>query len=131
MYLLIDTSDSKKIFILLIEDNVKVKKEISAVYAQEEKLLPSLMEVFKEYEIKKGDLKGIIVVKGPGSFSSLRVGLAVANALAWSWEIPIQGWLKSEFKNYEELMEKSVIKFKQFNKFSLVLPYYGREPNIG
>lgn len=131
MYLLIDTSDSKKIFILLADDNLKVKKEISAVYAQEEKLLISLMEIFKKYEIKKGDLKGVIVINGPGSFSSLRVGLAVANALAWSWKIPIQGWSKNEFKSYEELIEKSVIKFKQLNNFSLVLPYYGREPNIG
>ena len=35
------------------------------------------------------DIKGIVVYKGPGSFTGLRIGMSVANALAYSLSIPI------------------------------------------
>lgn len=34
------------------------------------------------------DVEGIVVYKGPGSFTGLRIGLSVANALAYSLSIP-------------------------------------------
>lgn len=49
---------------------------------------------------KYSDVTGIIVFKGPGSFTGLRIGITVANALAYAENIPIVGtngtdWLKS------------------------------------
>jgi tRNA threonylcarbamoyladenosine biosynthesis protein TsaB len=35
------------------------------------------------------DIQGIIVFKGPGSFTGLRIGLSVANALAYALQVPI------------------------------------------
>lgn len=35
------------------------------------------------------DISGIVVYKGPGSFTGLRIGLSVANALAASYQVPI------------------------------------------
>jgi tRNA threonylcarbamoyladenosine biosynthesis protein TsaB len=35
------------------------------------------------------DLQGIVIYKGPGSFTGLRIGFSVANALADSLKIPI------------------------------------------
>lgn len=45
-------------------------------------------------------VEGIVVFQGPGSFTGLRIGLAVANALAYGLEIPIiasngKNWIKS------------------------------------
>lgn len=43
------------------------------------------------------DLEGVVCYKGPGSFTGLRIGLTVANALTYSLNIPIlsthgEGW---------------------------------------
>lgn len=66
-----------------------------------------------------GDVQGIVVFQGPGSFTGLRIGLSVANALASSTETPIVGakgdsWLAD---GLEKLLER------QNN--GVVLPDYG------
>ncbi|MBW3568706.1 tRNA (adenosine(37)-N6)-threonylcarbamoyltransferase complex dimerization subunit type 1 TsaB [Candidatus Parcubacteria bacterium] len=38
---------------------------------------------------KYQDIKGIIVFQGPGSFTGLRIGVSVANALAYGLKIPV------------------------------------------
>ena len=42
-------------------------------------------------ELKPGDLHGIVVSVGPGSFTGLRIGLAAAKGIAVACEIPILG----------------------------------------
>jgi tRNA threonylcarbamoyladenosine biosynthesis protein TsaB len=37
------------------------------------------------------DLTGIVFYKGPGSFTGLRIGASVANALAYSLGVPVVG----------------------------------------
>jgi tRNA threonylcarbamoyladenosine biosynthesis protein TsaB len=44
------------------------------------------------------DVGGLVVYQGPGSFTGLRIGLSIANALAYGLDIPIvakmgDGWL--------------------------------------
>lgn len=37
------------------------------------------------------DVQGIVVYAGPGSFTGLRIGMSVANALAYANQVPIVG----------------------------------------
>ena len=46
------------------------------------------------------DIQGIVCFQGPGSFTGLRIGLTVANTLAYALEVPIvtcqdPSWLES------------------------------------
>ena len=48
-------------------------------------------ELLKLNDAKYADLTGIVVYKGPGSFTGLRIGISVANAIAYAGNIPICG----------------------------------------
>ncbi|MGA3150443.1 MAG: tRNA (adenosine(37)-N6)-threonylcarbamoyltransferase complex dimerization subunit type 1 TsaB [Candidatus Saccharimonadales bacterium] len=48
-----------------------------------------IQEILNKLSISIDQLEGIVCFKGPGSFTGLRIGLTVANALAYSYDIPI------------------------------------------
>lgn len=54
-------------------------------------LLPFLVECLTAQNKKITDITAIEVNCGPGSFTGLRVGISVANALAWTLAIPVNG----------------------------------------
>ena len=48
-------------------------------------------ELLKTHQLSLTDLTGLVCFKGPGSFTGLRIGLTVGNALAYGLNIPIVG----------------------------------------
>jgi tRNA threonylcarbamoyladenosine biosynthesis protein TsaB len=63
-----------------------------------------IAEVLNMLSIPLEDVEGIICFKGPGSFTGLRIGLTVANALAYAQNIPVvarqdPNWLEQGVKD--------------------------------
>jgi L-threonylcarbamoyladenylate synthase len=54
-------------------------------------LLPLIEDILKKNKIKFLDLCAIYVNQGPGSFTGLRVGIAVANSLSFYLKLPVNG----------------------------------------
>ncbi|GAB6179602.1 tRNA (adenosine(37)-N6)-threonylcarbamoyltransferase complex dimerization subunit type 1 TsaB [Desulfotomaculum defluvii] len=54
-------------------------------------LLPMIKAVIEEAGINPGDVNGVAVSSGPGSFTGLRIGMTTAKTLAWIWQIPVIG----------------------------------------
>ena len=63
----------------------------SAGHAHGERLLASIEKVLAEAGASLDDVAAIVVGLGPGSFTGLRVGLAVAKGLAFGLGLPIVG----------------------------------------
>ena len=60
-------------------------------------------EILNKSSISLGELGGIVCFKGPGSFTGLRIGLSVANALAYAQAIPVvattgENWIQTGIK---------------------------------
>ncbi len=90
-------------------------------------LSATMHSVIKELLTAQGldwkDIEGVIYFEGPGSFTGLRIGASVANALAVSNKIPVtsqggQNWIEEG------------IKFLVDGKAGIALPEYGSEPHI-
>jgi tRNA threonylcarbamoyladenosine biosynthesis protein TsaB len=54
-------------------------------------LVPSIQNIFKDTGIEITALKAVAVALGPGSFTSMRIGLSVAKGLSLSLHIPVIG----------------------------------------
>ena len=54
-------------------------------------LAPAVRELLARCGVVSADLKAIAVALGPGSFTSLRIGLAVAKGMALALHVPIVG----------------------------------------
>lgn len=71
------------------------------------------------------DITGIGAMKGPGSFTGLRIGLTVLNTIADTLQVPIVGVEMSD-----DWRVSAVGLLEKGENHTLVLPFYGREANI-
>lgn len=89
--LLIDTSSNEKITVGL-RIGVEEKKLVRRIGKEKAQVvLPMIDKILKQHKISLKDLTGIEVNTGSGSFTGLRVGISVANALGFALGIPING----------------------------------------
>lgn len=86
----IDVSRDEGIVFLGEKEKVLAKKVIDP-YSSSGKLLPLLDTLLKERELEPERLGGIIVSRGPGSFTGLRIGVSLAKGLVFVLKIPVVG----------------------------------------
>ncbi len=116
MILSIDTSTNSSLCLVLSEgDSELASKTVEANHAQAEKLLPLLEVLLSKTGRELSDLKKIVVADEGEGFTSLRIGIITANALAFALDIPV------------ETPKGNAIKAKGIR---IVAPRYNRPPSI-
>lgn len=88
--LFLDTHDSTIRIVLYKEEQPIIKKEIETEKNQSSRVMPVLIQVLEEAKIEIKNIKEIIVVNGPGSFTGVRIGVTIAKTLAFTLNIPIK-----------------------------------------
>lgn len=53
--------------------------------------MPTIEELLKQCQLAPKDLDKIVVAKGPGSYTGVRIGVTIAKSLAWSLGIELTG----------------------------------------
>ncbi|MGG0738658.1 tRNA (adenosine(37)-N6)-threonylcarbamoyltransferase complex dimerization subunit type 1 TsaB [Niallia taxi] len=53
--------------------------------------MPAIEMLMKECDVSPTDLTKIVVAKGPGSYTGVRIGVTIAKTLAWTLNIPLVG----------------------------------------
>ena len=122
MYLALKTDQAEVELYLLTSDGEIAKQKIWLADRELAQDLPGEIDALLggKYE----ELKGIIVFKGPGSFTGLRIGAAVANAIAYAQQINIVGTTGDEWRN------SGVRRLQAGDNDKIVLPTYGARPHI-
>lgn len=87
--LLIDTSDNKQIKVGLVIDGKKHLIDQTIDHNKAQIVLPLIEKLLKEHGLKVDEISAITVNPGPGSFTGLRVGITIANTLAFLLQIPV------------------------------------------
>lgn len=139
MQLVISTESNQKFSIGLADESQPIDFEfVDKPFVQSEFALQTIDKIFKKHKISNqqstisnNSINEIIVISGPGDFSAVRIGISIANALAYAWNITVKA-VELE-KNYqsEEKKIKDVLKMSEKVKASKIAkPVYIAEPNI-
>ncbi len=88
MILFIDTHSELITIALKNNDDLYIKTKESE-FSHSVYTMPMIEEIFKENNLNIRDLKKIIVVNGPGSFTGIRIGLSIAKTMAYALKIDI------------------------------------------
>jgi tRNA threonylcarbamoyladenosine biosynthesis protein TsaB len=90
--LIIDTATRTPIVALADSDGrVLAEERWQSQHRHGEELLARIDQLLGSRGTSRGDLAGVIVGTGPGSFTGLRIGLATAKTIAYALGIPIIG----------------------------------------
>ncbi|KIC73408.1 tRNA (adenosine(37)-N6)-threonylcarbamoyltransferase complex dimerization subunit type 1 TsaB [Candidatus Protochlamydia amoebophila] len=90
-FLLIETSTERGVFGLSQDEKILFCEELPFGMTQSRFLMPRLAEFIQQNSLRSEDLTFIGIGTGPGSYTGIRVGMAVAQALSYSWKIPLVG----------------------------------------
>lgn len=89
MILSIDTSDSKKVVIALSVNGKEDVFEAIPDHRKSQAVLPMIDTLLARHNAAIQEITAIKVHTGPGSFTGLRVGIAIANTLGYLLQVPV------------------------------------------
>ncbi len=123
MIVLLDTS-TPMCRLTLIRDEERFQIEWEADRTLAKGLLTFLHQQLALHESDWPDITAIGVMRGPGSFTGLRIGLTVMNTLADSLHIAIVG---THGINWAE---QAIAQLQAGQNDQIVMPFYGSEAHI-
>ncbi len=125
MIILSIRTDNPEAEVGLYDSVIKLAHESWHAHRQlSETIFLKLEALLKGQKKSWDDVEGIVCFKGPGSFTGLRIGISVGNALACSLIIPIvstQG---------ESWLEDGTARLSKGENEIVAQPDYGREARI-
>jgi len=117
MYLIINTAENNKISLSLWDGDICVDEiSVESKFTQAERLLPMIDELLVKNGVELASLEKIGAANQGDGFTSLRIGVITANALAYALGVPLFSINDSEIVSHEG--------------FDVAKPVYSREPNI-
>jgi tRNA threonylcarbamoyladenosine biosynthesis protein TsaB len=118
-------TDKPEAEIGLFGEHKKINYETWQAHRQlAETIHPKIKEMLNRSNISLEDLDGVIFYKGPGSFTGLRIGASVANAMAYAQNIPIVA------VSGDKWIETGIANLQKGKSDKVAIPDYGAPANI-
>ena|SRR3989338_5126070 len=86
-----DSSDSFNIIVRLYQQDKLLVEKTKLQKFTSQALLPLINQVCQTAKIKITHISAVEFNTGPGSYTGLKVGAAIANTLGWFLKIPVNG----------------------------------------
>ena len=104
---------------LIHDGNIVAEHTWLAHRALAETLLRVISEQVATQDATLADIMGIICFEGPGSYTGLRIGLSAANALGYSYGVPVIA------RGGDDWLQQGVTALQSGVQGSVALPVYG------
>lgn len=116
-------TDKPEAEIGLYEDKTQIIYEAWHAHRQlAETLHGRIIQLMYSQKLEISDIEGIVCYEGPGSFTGLRIGLTVANAIAYSNQIPIIAIPDKDNAHWRDI---GIQRLLAGESDSMALPKYG------
>ncbi|PLS80606.1 tRNA (adenosine(37)-N6)-threonylcarbamoyltransferase complex dimerization subunit type 1 TsaB [Candidatus Saccharibacteria bacterium] len=113
-----------RVVLLTIDGAIVAEREWHAHRTLAKDLPRVISELLQQLQQDWTAVEAVILFRGPGSFTGLRIGAAVANTIAYAQQIPVIGI------ECEDWLRQGIERLSAGENDRLVLPAYGREANI-
>ncbi len=123
MIVLLDTS-TPDCRLTLVKEGLRTEYVWQADRQLSDGLLAFLEAKLGEQGESLATIEGIGAMKGPGSFTGLRIGLSVLNAIASDRQIPIVGEMGDAWQDV------ALERLSRSENDQIVVPEYGQSANI-
>jgi len=125
MLILAIRTDKSEAELGLFDDDIKLAYSTWPAYRRlAETIHDEIQELLESQGRGLTDLQGLAVFQGPGSFTGLRIGLSVANTLAYGLNIPI---IATGGRDWIQKGRRALINNRNDH---VALPKYGAPPRI-
>lgn len=122
---LLDTSNTNLNVGLAKDRVIFAKKEYEAWQRQSEFLVEELNNLLETNNLARNDINEVIVSKGPGSYTGVRIAMTVAKVMAFALNVPL--FLASSLEIFKAKEGRSVCLMNARSKRSYVGVYEGNE----
>jgi tRNA threonylcarbamoyladenosine biosynthesis protein TsaB len=113
-------TDKPKAELYLFENHKRLSEiEWEAHLKLAETLNSKIEEILNKSSISYDDIGGIAVYKGPGSFTGLRIGISVANAMAYGLGLPVIAAAGDDWQ------KKAIDRLLNGESDNIAIPEYG------
>jgi tRNA threonylcarbamoyladenosine biosynthesis protein TsaB len=130
MILLIDTTRPQALSLGLSARGALVaEKNIDFDHHSADILLPAIIDLLQSVKQTVGNLTGLAVVTGPGSFSAVRSGVVTANGLSYGLQLPLVAIAAQQSPDMAALIKVATAQLANARP-QVVSPNYGKEPTI-
>jgi tRNA threonylcarbamoyladenosine biosynthesis protein TsaB len=89
--LIIDTTHIDSVSVKVVREDRVFEKTSSSRVKKAQAVLPLIEAILDEARIKKAELTDVTVLDGVESYTGVRVGFAIGNALGYLLGIPVNG----------------------------------------
>lgn len=132
MLLLINTADPGRAAIALAEDDghLLAARVGPSRRGERDAVLPAVERLLWRTRRSLSHVRGVAVVTGPGPFSGLRAGIAIANALGFALGVGVVGISAADASTPKAFAVTASRRFTSARAGAWVAPTYGAEPQI-
>lgn len=132
MVIYLDGSGHNQVTIALVDTEGNIRRRVyrQGDWHQSDKIIGLIDQLLRRVGQTMADITGVIVVRGPGGFTAVRLSVAIANALGYVGRFPVVGVVRRLTDSDAHLIARGRWLLSRQRRTRLVLPEYSGRPHI-
>ncbi|MEK7139166.1 MAG: hypothetical protein AAB817_00515 [Patescibacteria group bacterium] len=132
MVVYLDGSQQNRVTMVMVDANGTVRGQIKrrGQWHQSDKIIGLIDQLLAQTRPRRSAITGMIIVRGPGSFTGTRLSVTIANALGYAGQWPLVGLIRRDQETATKLINRGCRALSQSPRRRVIQPLYDSQPHI-